>query len=230
MQLPLNNLNEFFKSSVAKEGISSIWGAFGVGKTTLALQIGWKNAINGKKVLHIYSKPNFPFNKINSLFESHLHELLENIQFIRATQFRELFKLVFNLEFIILNQLKIGKEILGTIIIDSLTDLYRLELRRDKKGENIELNYTLNQILAILSYINKQYGIYILLTNELSRNTIEGEIFDVESGGKVMKYWVKNSIKIERTDVTNERTLNLCDDDGKTLSAFNSRLTNHGFE
>ena len=230
MQLPLNNIKEFFKSSVAKEGISSIWGAFGVGKTTLALQIGWKNALNGKKVLHIYSKPNFPFNKINSLFESHLEGLLENIQFIKATQFREMFKLVFNLEFIILNRLKLGKTILRTIIIDSLTDLYRLELRHDKKGENIELNYTLNQILGILSYINKQYDIYILLTNELSRNTIEGEIFDVESGGKVMEYWVKNSIKIERTDVTNNRTLILCDDDGKTLSAFNSRLTNHGFE
>lgn len=230
MQFPLNNINEFFKSSVAKEGISSIWGAFGVGKTTLALQIGWKNTLNGKKVLHIYSKPNFPFNKINSLFKSHLDELLENIHFIRATHFRELFRLVFNLEFIILNRLKLGKGILGTIIIDSLTDLYRLELRRDKKGENIVLNYTLNQILAILSYINKQYDIYILLTNELSRNTIDGEIFDVESGGKVMEYWVKNSIKIERTDVTNNRTLNLYDDDGNTSSVFNSRLTNHGFE
>jgi len=230
LQLHLNDINEFFKSSIAKEGISSIWGAFGVGKTTLALQIGWKNALNEKKVLHIYSKPNFPFIKINSLFESHLDELLENIQFIRATHFREMFKLVFNLEFIILNRLKLGKTILGTIIIDSLTDLYRLELRRDKKGENVELNYTLNQILAILSYINKQYDIYILLTNELSRNTLEGEVFDVESGGKVMEYWVKNSIKIERTDVTNNRTLKLCDDDGKTLSVFNSRLTNHGFE
>lgn len=230
MKFPLTKINEFFKYIYTKEGITSLWGSFGVGKTTLALQIAWKNALNRKNVLYIYSKPNFPFNKINTLFESNLDELLENIQFIKSTNFMELFRLVFNTEFIILNRLRSGKENLGMIIIDSLTDLYRLELRRDKKGKNISLNYKLNQILANLSFLNKQYDMGILITNELSRNTIEGDIYDVESGGNVMKYWVKNSIKIERTDVVNNRKFILYDGDGKTLSVFNSRLTNHGFE
>ncbi len=230
MQFPLPKINESFKSTDAKEGITSLWGSFGIGKSTLALQIAWKNALNRKNVLYIYSKPNFPFNKISTLFERNLDALLENIQFIKSTNFLELFRLVFNLEFIILNRLRSGKGILRMIIIDSLTDLYRLELRHDKKGKNIGLNYKLNQILANLSYLNKQYDIDILITNELSRNTIEGVIYDVESGGNVMEYWVKNSIKIERTDVVNNRKFILYDGDRKILSVFNSRLTNHGFE
>ncbi|MBY9008838.1 MAG: hypothetical protein KGD74_03120 [Candidatus Lokiarchaeota archaeon] len=230
MKFPRSILNEFFKSTDAKEGISSLWGNFGVGKTTLALQFAWKNAINNKNVLYIYSKPNFPFNKISTLFETNLEELLENIQFIKSINFLELFRLVFNLEFLILNRLRLGNGILGMIIIDSLTDLYRLELHSNKKEKNVMLNYKLNQILANLSFLNKQYDIRILITNELSRNTIEGEVYDVESGGNVMEYWVKNSIKIERTDVVNNRKFILYDGDGKTQSVLNSKLTNHGFE
>ena len=230
MKFPLTKVNEFFKSTDAAEGITSLWGSFGVGKTTMALQISWKNTLNRKNMLYIYSKPNFPLNKISTLFESNLEEHLENMQFIKSTNFMELFRLVFNLEFIILNRLKSGKGIIGMIIIDSLTDLYRLELRRDKKGKNVVLNYKLNQILANLSFLNKQYDIDILIANELSRTTIEGVIYDVESGGNVMEYWVKNSIKIERTDVANNRKFILYDEDGKTSSVFNSRLTNRGFE
>jgi RecA/RadA recombinase len=230
MKFPLSILNEFFKSTDAKEGLTSLWGDFGVGKTTLALQFAWKIASNSKNALYIYSKPKFPFNKLSSLFESNLEEFLENMQFIKSTNFMELFSLVFNLEFIILNRLKTGNGILEMIIIDSLTDLYRLELHRNKKEKNVMLNYKLNQILANLSFLSKQYHIGILITNELSKNTIEGEIYDVESGGNVMEYWVKNSIKIERTDITNNRKFILYDENGKTLSVLNLILTNQGFE
>ncbi|MBY9020009.1 MAG: hypothetical protein KGD67_03045 [Candidatus Lokiarchaeota archaeon] len=230
MKFPLSILHEFFKFTDAKEGITSLWGDFGVGKTTLALQFAWKNAINSKSVLYIHSKPNFPFDKLSTIFETDLEELLENVQFIKSNNFLELFRLVFNLEFLILNRLKSGNGILRMIIIDSLTDLYRLELHSNKKEKNLILNYKLNQILANLAFLNKQYNIGILITNELSKNTVEGEIYDVESGGNVMEYWVKNSIKIERTDIANNRKIILYDGNGKTLSVLNSILTNQGFK
>ncbi|GAH28813.1 unnamed protein product, partial [marine sediment metagenome] len=42
MQFPLTKVNEFFKVTDVEEGIISLWGDFGVGKTTLSLQTSYK--------------------------------------------------------------------------------------------------------------------------------------------------------------------------------------------
>ena len=98
MQFPLTKINEFFKSTDVKEGITSLWGDFGVGKTTLSLQTANIYALNKKKVLYIYTKPNFPSKKINAVFENNLEDVLENILFIQITNFDEIFNYIFNLE------------------------------------------------------------------------------------------------------------------------------------
>jgi len=230
MQFPLTKVNEFFKSIGAKEGITSLWGDFGVGKTTLSLQTANIYALNKKKVLYIYTKPNLPFKKISAVFENNLEDVLERIIFIHATNFDDIFNFIFNLEFVVLNDLKTKNVTFNLIIIDSITDLYRLELNREKKGKNIILSYRLNQLLANLVNLEQKYEIGILIVNENSRRTLEGQTFEVESGGNVMQYWVKNSIKIERTDVTNDRRFILHRGNDNTSFLLNSILTKRGFE
>ncbi len=230
MQFPLIQINEFFKSTDIKEGITSLWGDFGVGKTTLSLQIAKSHAINKKKVLYIYTKPNLPLKKISSLFDINLEAALENISFIQSTTFDDVFKFIFNLEFVILDDLKTKKETFNLIIIDSMTDLYRLELNRDKKDKNFILNYKLNQLLANLVKLKLKYEIEPLIVNEISRRTQDGQTYDVESGGNVMNYWVKNSIKIERTDVVNDRKIILLRKNDNSSFLLNSMLSKRGFE
>jgi len=230
MQFPLTKVNKFFKSNDAKEGITSLWGDFGVGKTTLSLQTANMYALNKKKVLYIYTKPNLPFKKIRDVFENNLDDVLENILFIHTTKFDDIFNFVFNLEFIILNDLKTEESKFNLIVIDSMTDLYRLELNREKKGKNFILNYKLNQIIANLVNIKQKYDIDILIINELSRRTQEGFTYEVESGSNVMRYWVKNSIKIERTEVANNRKFILYRDNDDYSVILNSTLTIRGFE
>ena len=230
MQFPLIKVNEFFKSTDAKEGISSLWGDFGVGKTTLSLQTANLYALNKKKVLYIYTKPNLPYKKISSVFENNLDDVLENIIFIQPTNFDDIFNFVFNLELLILNDLKTEDSKFNLIVIDSMTDLYRLELNREKKGKNFILNYKLNQLIANLVNLNQKYGIDILIINELGRRTQEGVTYEVESGGNVMRYWVKNSIKIERTEVANNRKFILHKHDDNSSVLLNSTLTISGFE
>ena len=230
MQFPLTKVNEFFKSIGAKEGITSLWGDFGVGKTTLSLQTANIYALNKKKVLYIYTKPNLPFKKISAVFENNLEDVLERIIFIHATNFDDIFNFIFNLEFVVLNDLKTKNVTFNLIIIDSITDLYRLELNSEKKGKNIILSYRLNQLLANLVNLEQKYEIGILIVNENSRRTLEGQTFEVESGGNVMQYWVKNSIKIERTDVTNDRRFILHRGNDNTSFLLNSILTKRGFE
>ena len=230
MQFPLLQINEFFKSTDIKEGTTSIWGDFGVGKTTLSLQIAKSHVINKKKVLYIYTKPNLPFKRISSVFENDIENALENISFIHSMTFDDVFKYIFNLEFVILDALKTKKKISNLIIIDSMTDLYRLELNREKKDKNFVLNYKLNQLLANLVNLKQKYEIEPLIVNEISRRTREGQTYDVESGGNVMRYWVINSIKIERTDVVNNRKLILHRGNDNSSFELNSMLSNRGFE
>ena len=230
MQFPLTKVNEFFKSIGAKEGITSLWGDFGVGKTTLSLQTANLYALNKKKVLYIYRKPNFPSRKINAVFENNLEDVLENIFFIHTTNFDEIFSFVFNLEFTVLNDLKTKSGTFHLIIIDSMTDLYRLELNHEKKEKNVILNYRLNQLLATLINLKQKYKVGILVVNEVSRRTQDGQTYEMESGGNVMQYWVTNSIKIERTDVANNRRFILHRGNDNNTFLLNSMLTKCGFE
>ncbi|MHA1233582.1 MAG: hypothetical protein ACTSQL_00675 [Promethearchaeota archaeon] len=230
MQFPLTNVNEFFKSISTKEGITSLWGDFGVGKTTLSLQTANYYALNKKKVLYIYTKPNPPSKKISAVFENNLKDVLENILFIHTTNFDDIFNFVFNLEFVVLKDLKTTNGTFNLIIIDSMTDLYRLELNREKKEKNIILNYRLNQLLATLVNLKQKYEVGILIVNEISRRTQEGQTYEVESGGNVMQYWVRNSIKIERTDVANNRRFILHRGNDDSTILLNSKLTKCGFE
>ena len=230
MQFPLIKINEFFKSTKAKEGITSLWGDFGVGKTTLSLQIAKKYALNRKKVLYIYTKPNLPLKIIETVFENNLEDVLENNLFIHATNLDDLFGFIFNLEFGVLNDLKTKNGTYNLIIIDSMTDLYRLELNSEKKGKNFILNYKLNQMLANLVSLKQKYEIDILIINETSRRALEGQTYEVESGGNVMQYWVSNSIKIERTDIANNRKFILHRGNDNISFLLNTMLTKHGFE
>jgi RecA/RadA recombinase len=116
------------------------------------------------------------------------------------------------------------------IIIDSLTNLYRLELNKDKKEKNYNLNYKLNQMLASLTYLNQSYGIEVLIINELSRKSLDDLLIDVESGGNVMKYWVSYNLKISKTSKLNERKFLFKNLSEKDTIEFIQNLREEGFE
>ena len=229
MIFPTTKLNEFFNSSELSKGIFSIFGDFGVGKTTLALQFAIDTAKLGK-VVFIYSKPNFPYEKIGKILREDSSDILNNLILISTQDFIGLNNIVLNLEFLILNYLNEQKAVLNLIVIDSITDLYRLELNREKKEKNVNLNYQLNQLLANLCYINDKYSINILIVNEISRRNYEDYTIEIQSGGKVMDYWVKYSLKINRTKKLNVRNLIITKHPEMKSFQFLSDLTEYGFK
>jgi RecA/RadA recombinase len=141
-----------------------------------------------------------------------------------------LYKLVFNLEFLILADLDKKVDKYKLIVIDSLTDLYRLELNREKKEKNYNLNYFLNQILATLTYLNHVYNINILIINEKVNKRTDEKTIEVQSGGKVMDYWVVFDIKIERTESLGKRKFILTKHPEYIRFECNSNLTKLGFQ
>lgn len=230
MKFPNSILNEYFKRIPFFKGIISIWGDFGVGKTTFAIQTSMNSIKNGNKIIYIYSKPIFPSEKINRIFKDSI-EILDKITFIIPDNFNDLHNIVFNLEYLILRNLNDeANNHYKLIIIDSLTDLYRLELNREKKDKNYNLNYYLNQILANLSHINDSYNVNILIVNEKAQIRDNDQLTEIQSGGKVMEYWVSLDIKIERTEILKERKFTLTKHPEDKHISFMSKLTENGFQ
>jgi len=228
MQFPFNRINKFLQSSGISEGIFSVWGDIGVGKTTFSIQTAVNSALKGDRVIFIYTKKSFPFEKLDIFIQNTNQKFLDNIIFIHSIDFNDLFNLIFHLELIILNDLRTHK--VAMIIIDSITDLYRLELSIDKKEKNFILNYKLNYLLANLSYLNKEYGINILVVNDSSRKSENDQIVEIQSGGKVMEYWIPITIKIARLDSLNNRKIFLQDVEKNKTIEVNSTLTIKGFK
>ncbi|TET61546.1 MAG: hypothetical protein E3J52_01240 [Promethearchaeota archaeon] len=229
MKFPTLELNKWINSIKILKGIFSVFGDFGVGKTTFALQTAINTAKIGKNIIYVYTKPNFPSEKIQ-LIKKDSKEILDNIIFVHITNFDELYRVIFNFEFLVLNFLNEKMTKLNFIIIDSITNLYNLELNKDNKKKNYNRNYQLNQILANLTYLNESYGIEILIVNEISRKTRENQIIEVQSGGKVMEFWVKYNLKINKTNKLNERKFIFNNILEKQSIEFNSNLREKGFE
>lgn len=217
--------NQFFTLVFSNKAITSIWGDYGVGKTTFSLQKAIATASKEKKVIYIYTKPNFPFEKVNNLIKNSNKKILDNIHFIISLNFEDLYSLVFNLEYILLDKENNNLEL---IIIDSITDLYRLELNRESKEKNFILNYKLSQILANLSYLNETYNTNVLIVSNKANINRNGQIIETQSGGLVMEYWINSTIKITRTNKLNQRKF-IFNKNSKKLVEISATLTENGF-
>lgn len=229
MIFPTSPLKVYFKRNPFKKGIISVWGDFGVGKTTFALQTSHNTNKSGNKSIYVFTKPTFPYGKINRIMQES-KEHLDQISFVKLENFNDLYNLVFNLEFLILRDINKKDNQYKLIVIDSLTDLYRLELNREKKDMNYNLNYRLNQILANLFYLNVSYNVDILVINEKVQTRENDQNKEIQSGGKVMEYWITLDIKIERTEILKEREIILINHSSGDHIKFLSNLTESGFQ
>ncbi|MFW9897083.1 MAG: AAA family ATPase [Candidatus Thorarchaeota archaeon] len=229
MLFPTSELNEIFKNLTIFKGIISIWGDFGVGKTTFSLQTAINSSTDKKNIIYIYSKPDLPLRKINRI-TSGTKDKLSNIVFIQIFSFDDLYNIIYNLEFLILKNIELKKKSYALIVIDSLTDLYRLALNKEKKEKNYNLNYNLNQILATLFFINNCYDIEILIVNEKVNKLVNNQIVETQSGGNVMEYWVSMNIKIERTQILKRRKFIINKYPEIQNIKYTYKLTQKGFE
>ncbi len=229
MKFPTLKLNAIIRKINTVKGIFSIWGDFGVGKTTFALQTAINTVKNNENAIYIYTKPNLPYEKLISLSKGS-EEVLDRIIIIKPMNFNDLYNIIFNLEFLILKKLENNEDKLKLIIIDSITNLYRLELNQENKEKNYALNYKLHQILASLTYLNEIYNIEILIVNELSRKNYNEQFIEVQSGGKAMEFWVNFNLKITKTKTLNQRKFIFNNIPENRSYEFTLNLREEGFE
>lgn len=230
MIFPLKELNTYIQMFDQKYGLISIWGEFGVGKTTLALQAALSNCMASYLIIFIYTKPNLPLQSLNRIRQKFNETKLNDFFLYKIMNFSEMFDFIHNLEQIIAKLKKSRKKVKILIIVDSITNLYQIELRKNSKNKNVILNYKLNQVLATLNYLILHYSVEVLIVNNIRSIKRENQTIEVQAGGKVMDFWLGYSIKIERDKKINYRRIVLSNrSDPKEICIF-SKLTKFGFE
>jgi archaellum biogenesis ATPase FlaH len=229
MKIPLKTLNDQLNAIKNENDLLSIWGEFGVGKTLFSIQIALENVSKNNQVYYIYSKPNLPIENLKDMIERKKSVQFDNFIMIHMKNFKELYLFNQRLESAFLNDLKRNREPPKLMIFDSITDLYRLVLNKEKKGSNVKLNYKLNFILATIYFLKKRFDLDIIIVNESSRKMQKDEYYEIQSGGKVMDYWVSCSFHIERTDSLSKRKISLIKD-GEVKVDYYLSLTNNGFK
>lgn len=229
MKIPLKAVNDQLNAIKKADDLLSIWGEFGVGKTTFSIQIALANVSKYNQVYYIYSKPNLPIENLKNMIEHKKIVHTENLIVITLNNFKELYSFILRLESAFLKDLKRNQEPPKLLIFDSITDLYRLVLNKGNKSSNLKLNYKLNFILATIFYLKNRFDLDVIIVNESSKEIQNDVYYEIQSGGKVMDYWISCSFHIQRTDSLNKRRISLIKDSELKVDYFLS-LTNNGFK
>ena len=230
MIFPLKELNDQIQKLTHKDSLMSIWGEHGVGKTSISLQTAFYNCALSNLVIFIYTKPNIPLKMLKRISQKFIEKDLSDFLLYKILTFSELFDFILDLEQIIAKVQKNRKKGKMLVIVDSIINLYQIELRKNSKNKNVILNYKLNQILATLNYLKNNYPVDIIIVNNYRIIRQDNQTIEVQGGGKVMKYWLDFSIKIERHKKLNYRRFTLTNRSDIKESSIISRLTKFGFE
>jgi DNA repair protein RadB len=145
-----------------------VYGEAGTGKTTLALQIARGFCQQNRKVIFIDTEGKVTGSKMQGIFgEKLLKKVNPLLKLFIPTSFDEQQELIQKLEFFILNQ-----EI-GTIIVDTITNLYRQESDLLKEDKRIFKQLAFQ--VALLQKIARNKGFPIILFNQSTMPKIEEE-------------------------------------------------------
>ncbi|MHA1821268.1 MAG: ATPase domain-containing protein [Promethearchaeota archaeon] len=241
MEFSLNNneLNNLITDDEEKKGLIMIWGDIGTGKTTLCILGLLSKLAQNKKVVFIDTKPysfKSRFNELKRIYEAERNISLNTYDIIlyKPNSFNKALKVILNLEFLILNSIKVfGENKIALIVIDSLDILMHLSMKKDATNEKLSQNFTI--IMATLKYLNQKYGTSIIITGRsVIKTDKDGTIREYPANEKLSEYFISFRLKLSRLndlnkDKSNYRKLQLEKHINNKGRALTLKLTNLGF-
>ncbi len=185
-RLPFNNkaLDEMLGGGIEYGSLTNLYGPPGSGKTNLAIIASISCVKEGKRVVYIDTEGGFSPERLAQISKD-FENVWKNILLIEPKTFEEQDKVIRGLEKFLNN--------VGLVVLDSLVNLYRLEL--DEKNFH-QVNKKLANQLAILSKISREKDIPVLITNQVysDGNGIQPVSRDIT------KYWSKCLIELVKLE------------------------------
>lgn len=187
--------DELLEGGFEEDIVTTVYGPAGSGKTLVCI-LGAIGAAKQKKVIYVDTEGGFSVERLKQLTKDY-QKVLDNIFFLKPTNFREQ-----KTQFEKIKDM-LGNNI-GMIIIDSLSMLYRLELKQEESVHDI--NRELAQQVAWLTEIARKRNIPVLITNQVYANFDERDKVNIV-GGDVLKYGSKCLIELQMTPTNKRRAI-----------------------
>jgi len=181
-------LDKLLDGGIERDIVTTIYGPPGSGKTLICLIASIAVASSGKKVIYIDTEGGFSVERLKQLTNDY-KTVFDNILFLNPTNFSEQKRVFYKLKSII-------NEMIGLIIVDSISMLYRLELKREE--EIHEINRELAQQISYLNEIARKKNIPILITNQVYSSFDDRNKVNIV-GGDVLKYGSKCLVELQIT-------------------------------
>ena len=175
--------------------ITTIYGPAGSGKT-LACLLSAISAAKNKNVIYVDTEGGFSVARLKQLTKNY-QKVLDSMFFLKPTTFAEQKKNFEKLKSMISDKI-------GLIIVDSISMLYRLEL---KQKESIhDINRELAQQVAYLTEIARKKNIPVIMTNQVYANFEDTSKVNIV-GGDVLRYGSKCLIELQITPNNKRRAI-----------------------
>lgn len=182
-------LDKILNGGIEKGSITNIYGPAGSGKTNIVLCALNQVLKNGKKAIYLDTESSFSSERFQQLSDG---LSLEKINFQNIHSWEEQYKKIKNLENTVNEQI-------GMIVVDSLVNLYHLELDTDDYQKT---NKKLAGQYAVLSKIARKKDIPVIVTSQ-----VYGDQHDIKMiGSRIGKYWSKTLIELRKDHKPNQRT------------------------
>lgn len=210
-------LRELFNNKLIPKTLYGIYGKAGSGKTTLCIHI-IKELLPHKDVIYIDTESGFYIERAEQIIKD--KNLLDKLYIKKADTLPDLKKTLEGIDDLITNK----NLDIGAIFIDSLSSVYRLEIK-DKENINI-INRLMSEIVINLRRLADKYNIPVIATHQVYIDFDTGKEEIV--GRDLVKYDFKIMVRIKKDDA--KRTLELIRHPFLPYKKINAVIENEGFK
>lgn len=179
-------LDTLLEGGYEKDVVTTVYGPGGSGKTNICIIAAVSMVKSGKKVVYVDTEGGFSVERLKQI-DPDYKETVKGMMFLKPISFAGQKKAFEKLK-------EIVNENIGLIIVDTIANLYRLELA--KKEEKYSANRELGLHLSYLSEIARKKKIPVLVTSQVYQSFDDGAVRVV--GGDVLKYGSKCLIELQK--------------------------------
>lgn len=148
--------------NVGIDGITTIYGKAGTGKTCLCIMTAAENC-KANKVVFINCEDNFPIDRFKQIAGNEAEKLLDNLILINVKSFKDQHKKILEIKSLCKN--------VPLVIIDGLSHYYRMFIKVDKILAINMLNVQMSKLAEIV-----KDGKSVLITNHVYTNSLRNKI------------------------------------------------------